>query len=313
MTRKLRFGQRLKERITGELRVFGLRAPARARWEGAWSIEAEESDHARVLGVAAAAHALFDLDLARRTWSGRTSEALGRESIRADLDTVDADVFLRLLGFRERAEKAFRAADAVERARLEAVAAGINAYIDGGPWSVDPRWTDTGTRPRLFGAADIVLLEAGPRLAARAADRCADPRVTARLALLAQGPPPPPFPLAAPTLPRLFPCEDEALLIDERVLPGGDDHRIATDDGWVRLSVRRPDIAVRGEDPVRPWLRTGPRGPLVSDLWADRGASPPTGAAVALAWERAEGDVPPRPVCLPFQRVLRLVPLDEGA
>ena len=317
MTTRIRVAQRIRARLAGELRVHGLRAPAVARWDGGWQIDAQPNDRARVEGVAAAAGGLFALDLARRTWAGRLAEVRGRASVGHGLDTVDFDLFVRLLAFRERAEALFRDQDAPEQQRLEAFAAGINAWIDGGRWSDDPSWQRLDTRPRLFGAADVLLLSVGPILASRIPETldadgpCADP-VRARLALLrSEDLPGRPDVSAISAVPRSFAIDGAAVLRPEEVLPGGDDHRIQTDDRWVRLSVRRPDVAVRGADRVRPWLRTGPRGPLVSDLLASDG--PATGSAWSLAWEGV--GAPPRqePATPPASTTLRLVPLEEGA
>ncbi len=330
---RLRLGRRLLARLAGEVRVYGLRAPARAHWtDGRWTIEAEAvEDLARVEGVVAAAHALLPLDLARRTWSGRLSEVLGRRPLVTELDTLDHDLFVRLLGFRARAERAFRALAPEPKERLEQFAAGLNAWIDDGPWASDPAWAELGTRPRLFGPADVLLLAAGPILADRAAPS-ADPEhplsepVTARLALLSHpvlrgaegfaGPLPGGLGLqtAPEPLPVRFGVEGVARLTDEQVLPGGDGHRIVTDEGWVRLSVTRPDVAVRGAGAVRPWLRTGPRGPLVSDLFAPSGDRAPTGPATSLGWECTDADAAvPDSQTPPSVRSVRLVPLDEGA
>ncbi len=337
MTARLRLGRRLLARLAGEVRVHGLRAPARARWgDGRWQIEAEhDADVPLIDGVVAAAHALRALDLARRTWSGRLSEVFGRRPLTGDLDTVEHDLFVRLLGFRGRAERAFRASPDRDSARAEQVAAGINAWIDDGPWADDPGWRRLGTRPRLFGAADVLLLAVGPILADRAAGPVsgehplAEP-VSARLNLLRDPLMRGPQGFAAP-LPRglglhrepgplavRFPTGSAATLVPEEVLPGGDDHRIVTESGWARLSVSRPDVAVRGAGPERPWLRTGPRGPLISDLLGAKG-DPPTGPATALAWERvpdvggADAGIGHESGTPPAVRSIRLVPLDEGA
>jgi hypothetical protein len=330
---RLRLRRRFMARLAGEVRVYGLRAPARARWsDGHWRIEAEApEDTPRVEGVVAAAHALVSLDLARRTWSGRLSELFGRRPLVGELDTLDHDLFVRQLGFRSRAEKAYRGLTDEPRRRLEQFAAGLNAWIDDGPWAADPVWAELDTRPRLFGAADVLLLAAGPILANRAAvsvepgHPLAD-QVAARLGLLehpvlrgADG-------FAAPLpgglglqatpgpLPVRFPVARAAQLTDERVLPGGDHHRVVAGDGWVRLSVTRPDVAVRGGQAARPWLRTAPGGPLVSDLFASGEDHPPTGRATSLAWECVdqrlvveEAQSPPSVLSV------RLVPLDEGA
>lgn len=331
MTARLRLGQRLRARLAGEVRVYGLRAPARARWdEGRWVIETEEpGDVALVDGVVAAAHALLPLDMARRTWSGRLSEVLGRRRLVEDVDSLDLDLFVRLLGFRGRAERAFRASSPEARARAEQVAGGINAWIDDGPWAVDRGWAALGTRPRLFGPADVLLLAVGPMLADRAAATVGTEHplaapVTARLALLGHpilrgprgfaAPLPAGLGLRSPCLlPARFPTESQATLTAEEVLPGGDDHRIVTSRGWARLSVARPDVAVRGARTARPWLRTGPRGPLVSDLLGAKG-DPPTGPATSLAWEGPQ-PAPASTECQlpPSVPSIRLVPLDEGA
>lgn len=313
MTARIRIAQRLRARVSGELRVYGLKAPATIAWSDGWTLEPEEaSDRDLVAGVAAAVHGLYAMDMTRRAWSGRLAEVHGRVPLRGALTTVDHDVFVRLLDFAGRASRLFRATPDP----WQALAAGINAWIDGGRWEDDPRWGALQSRPRLFAPADVVLLRIGPQLVDRLPTGAKAPPVAARLALIREHAVlPSPLPglgVPLPVAPVLHPACDAARLIDEEVLPGGDSHRIRVGDGWVRLSVRRPDVAVRGEDRVRPWLRTGPHGPLVSDLDDER--DPPTGPAVALAWERDRPAVEATALTTPPRvRSVRLVPLDEGA
>lgn len=349
MSAKLRIGERLRARLRGEVRVYGLRAPATLRWAGdRYALDlGDPADAPVAAGFALGEQAMPRLDLARRLWSGRLAEVLGTREL-GGLPAPDLDVFVRLLGFRRRAERQVKALPTGERERLDAMAAGLNAWIDAGRWSDDPFWAQLDSRPRLSGAVDLLLLALGPALADRVPSDVEALPVEAgpggevrawrrewteplqrRLAALRHadlrgadglgaGPPPGALPaveLAASATPRGR--------VPLTVLPGGDDHRVTTADGWVRLRVRRPDLAVRGAGRRRPWLREAPDGPLISDVLAGAEENrPPTGAAWAIRWEGPADPDPglwipspafPLPRPGPGRDVLRLVPLVEGA
>ena len=327
---RLRVGQRLRARLRGEVRVYGLQAPASVRLNDTGAeIEVEEpGDRPIVEGFAAAEQDMLALDLERRLWSGRLAELLGRQSI-GGLPADELDIFIRLLGLRADAERAIRRLEPELRTYLDAVAAGPNAWTDAGRWTGDPGWRQLETRPRLFGAADLLLLEWGRLRAARLVrdvpaaptgwPQAWTPALQHRLdavhlalesewarssnvlagALDSSVPPTPDVPVG---------------LFAEEVLPGGDHHRIVDGEGWRRLSVRRPDLPVRGDGRRRPWLRRGPRGPLVSDVLQGSGdETPPVGSAFSFAWEESEGASPPRQSAPSGRGRVRLVPLLDGA
>lgn|GEM_PF-1923608 len=334
MTAKLRVGARLRARLRGEVRVYGLRAPARIRLGEGAELELEDPGDAGIAwGFAAAERSMLALDRERRLWSGRLAE-MGVSPV-AGLPAADLDIFVRLLGLRQTAERQMRALSPAERAHLDDLAAGMNAWTDAKRWEADDSWAQLGTRPRLMGAADLWLLATARRRAARLVSAVPAPpadwpppwttelqrRLDAvRGAVLtpvgagstalhrssAEGPG-----LHEPPLPD---PEQPPGLYAETVLPGGDDHRLAHEGRWVRMSVRRPNLAVRGHSPRRPWLRRAPRGVLISDvLTGAEQANPPVGAAFSFSWETSTGDPTPRPAPASRSGTLRLVPLIDGA
>ncbi len=332
MTAKLRIAARLKAKLRAEVRVYGLRAPAELRFDGA-SVEAtpgDPGDEGIVAGFAAAERAMWPLDLERRLWSGRLAELFGTQPL-GGVPADDLDIFLRLLGLRADAGRRVRAMEPAHRDALGALAAGLNAWTDAGRWQAEPVWASHATRPRLWAPVDLELLATARRDAATLTTEVpATPHgwpvgwtgaLRRRLDAVRSAAAGPgrgcdaldswlgrvagPTPAAAPAVPALA---------AESVLPGGDDHRVGHGDGWVRMSVRRPDVAVRGESPRRPWLRQTPRGPLVSDVLAGaESASPPTGPGFSFAWAGPSVPLPPRAPAPPRDGRVRLVPLTEGA
>ena len=354
MTARLQVAARLRARLLGEVRVCGLRAPARARWTGqGWELDLEEpDDHGLVGGFAEAERALGAFDFARRLWAGRLSEVFGAVPMPTPgaagppLDLSDVDVFLRLLGLADAAATVVRRLDPAQRGPLEAFSAGMNAFIDAGRWRGRGPWKGVGSRPRLVGPADLVLVGGAEAivdaLRAPAAEELAPAEdlatvteaLAARIGLLqgaslraVERPGQPRDAERLPATPALPWRSGLPSLQREEVLPGGDGHRVVHEGHWVRLSVRRPTVAVRGGAPRRPWLRTGPRGPLISDVLARaEAATPPVGAGCSWtpgggppgaapsrgagvdgpAALRVQPDPPPAPE-------LRLVPLRDGA
>ncbi|MCO4772743.1 MAG: penicillin acylase family protein [Deltaproteobacteria bacterium] len=326
MIAKLRVGKRLRAKLRGEVRVYGLRAPALLRFDGGPLELQDDADRAIASGFAAAERGMLPLDLERRLWSGRLAELLGTTRV-AGLPAPDLDVFIRLIGLRWDAKRLVKALEPAERARLDAVAAGLNAWIDARRWESNAAWKELGSRPRLFGAVDLMLLATARHRAARMVEVVPAPpaewptpwtsqlqarldaaRGATRAGEVGAGSDALREHLPRPDLP---PTEPAALQVEE-VLPGGDDHRVVHEDGWVRLRVRRPDVAVRGANPLRPWLRRSPRGPLVSDLLAPSD-TPATGRAFSFAWESGDGAARPRGAASSGGGTLRLVPLTEGA
>jgi len=329
--RPLRLVARLKGAVRREVRVFGLSAPATVRVEGEEArVEVgAESDRAVVDGFAVAAERMVAMDLARRLWSGRLAELLGERPLEGGLTAVDLDVFVRILGFRDDAERAFKAKPAAQREDLEAFARGVNAWIDCGSWQDDPRWAALRSRPRLWGAADgRLVVGAAARVdgtppqidleAARAAgwtDGWSTAVGTLWSALRR------PL-LRAPGAVGGWGAEGgeeraAARIVPVEVVPGYDNHRYVRQDGRVgRLRARRPDVTVRGGSPHRAWVRRSDRGGLVSDALIGGGPEAPVGRHVSAPRHPALAlDDPWRLVepAAASASTFRLVPLDGGA
>lgn len=331
MSAKLRIGGRLRARLRGEVRVYGLRAPAVIRLDGPKVDLQDPDDGPIVWGFAAAERSMLAIDLERRLWSGRLAEVFGGGLI-GGVPAPDLDIFVRLLGLRERAERRMRTLDDPTRGVLDSLAAGMNAWSDAKRWEQDDAWTALDTRPRLMGAADLLLLGTARARAARLVTTVPPPppgwqtQWTPRLQALldavhsATSPQQPGAgstaldgELGPPSL-EPEPPETRPGLHQVTVLSGGDDQRVVHGDGWVRMSVRRPDVAVRAAEHRRPWLRRAPSGPLISDLLTRAEANgPPTGDAVSFAWERSDGVIHARGEPSNQSGTIRLVPLTEGA
>jgi hypothetical protein len=280
--------------------VWGLRGKADVRVEGrAVEIQLENpTDAAFVDGFVAGLLDMPRLDFARRLWSGRLAEFLGVADFPGpgELNSVRLDVALRGLGFRRRTERAFRALTEVDRRTAEAWATGVNAWIDQSDLPQSPIYRRLGSRPRLMGAADALLLQRAPRevdytLPPDDSDWGARARATwAALSSAA---------LRAPG--AVGDCPDVPLLgthigaaapprITPRIVLDRDDRHLfvdpaAPEDRPRRLFVDRPDLAVRGEPRRRPWIRRTPKGWLLSDALQDADdALPPVGPAEVFEW-----------------------------
>ena len=147
-------------RTPRQLSVWGLSESVElSERDGVYSIR---SNHARdallAEGYLAAHLAMASFDLERRLWSGRLAELLGEKSWAAGITAADLDPFIRLLGFRRRAELAFRKLAPERQADAEAYARGVNAWIDGGHWKTQPVWARLRSRPRFWAATDCLLI-----------------------------------------------------------------------------------------------------------------------------------------------------------
>jgi len=111
--------------LRDEVRVPGLSAPVSIVFDedGVPRIQAKtEADAAAALGYVHARDRLFQMELTRRTASGRLSELAGPA-------TLPLDRMMRVLGLRRRAEAELAALDPDARGQLEAYARGVNALI----------------------------------------------------------------------------------------------------------------------------------------------------------------------------------------
>jgi penicillin G amidase len=109
----------------GSVRVSGLAAPITIELDahGVPTIHAASIDDAMFgLGYLHARDRLWQLEFERRVGAGRLSEILGRS-------LLDADRFLRTIGFRRAAESAWRGLSAESRRPFEAYARGVNAFV----------------------------------------------------------------------------------------------------------------------------------------------------------------------------------------
>jgi hypothetical protein len=330
-------GSRLRAKLRREVRVWGLRAPARVSCTGgALHLQLEdERDEDLVEGFAVAAAAMLAMDLQRRLWSGRLGEVLGARPLADGVTVGDLDAFTRLLGFRAEAEQRFKALAAGPKRSCEDYARGVNAWIDADSWSRDPRWAAVGTRPRLWGAADCVLLAGAPgTVDAVGPTFHVEPEVVRTEA-------------SERSLRALWGAlHDDSLRAPDAVGGGADleptgpagvPSRLALDtsppraaalvpltqDRHRRLRARAQNIDLGGPTPRRLTVRRGPEGAVVSDLFNDDGGpgylwrwggdgSPvaPAAARLRLAdgspWRLA--DLSPQEV-----PITRLVPLEGGA
>ncbi len=312
--------------------MWGLRAPARVAWDGGPRIECEDQrDVDRARGFVDAAAAMPAMDLARRTWSGRLAEVFGERAF-AGVPAPELDWFVRILGFRRAAERAFRTADAET---LEAYAAGVNAWIDAGGWSDEEVWGRLGTRPRLWGAADTLLIARAPAEAdgGLGGDRpdgwteAQERRVQTLWGALLDPELRAPGALAGPTstwTPDSNPTRGRPALEPITILPGDDNLRVAAPDGsFHRLRARREDLTVRGAPIRRIWVRRDREAGVISDqLGGADEALPPAGPAFVLRWTSASEAVTARahkPLTEPMLPAPKavpstlLVPLERGA
>ncbi|MBM3601041.1 MAG: penicillin acylase family protein [Alphaproteobacteria bacterium] len=111
--------------LSGEIALAGLDAPVEIHRDGQGIpvIRAgSERDAYRALGFVHAQDRLWQMELIRRTGAGRLSELFGQA-------TVDADRFLRTLGFMRLAEGTVAQLSPPLRQALEAYAGGVNAFI----------------------------------------------------------------------------------------------------------------------------------------------------------------------------------------
>src|SRR3972149_12194603 len=106
--------------LDGSLTLSGLKAPVeivRDRHGVPHIYAGSAADAYFALGFVHAQDRLWQMEMNRRTGSGRLSEALGAA-------TLDADKFLRTLGIRSVAEATLKSLSPEARAQLDAYAAG---------------------------------------------------------------------------------------------------------------------------------------------------------------------------------------------
>jgi hypothetical protein len=156
----VRVGARVRARLRREVRVYGLRSPARVGHDGriGW-VEADAADRDCAEGLLAAVSGFAAFDLQRRLLAGRLSEVLGPLRVGGfDLGTLD--LFVRFLGLDRRLPRV----EGVLADRLDAYARGVNAAIDAGQAGRGEEWRRLGSRPRLWAPIDSLRIAALPGL-----------------------------------------------------------------------------------------------------------------------------------------------------
>ena len=134
------------------LTLKGLGAPVRVAYDadGIPRITAASMmDAAAALGAVHARDRMFQMELTRRTASGRLSEIAGGATLRLDR-------MMRTLGLRRRAEAELASLPGEVRARLEAYARGVNAMLSWRGRFVSPEFIVLG-RPEPWSAVDSLL------------------------------------------------------------------------------------------------------------------------------------------------------------
>ena len=135
----------------GEIRLAGVAAPLdvlRDRYGIPHIFAASAEDASFALGFAHAQDRIWQMEMSRRIAAGRLAEVVGPAGL-------PVDRFMRTLGVRRAAEANLRGLNAETRRLLEAYAAGVNAFLAGGP-VLPPEFWLTGVRPEAWSPADSV-------------------------------------------------------------------------------------------------------------------------------------------------------------
>ncbi|HWT97749.1 MAG TPA: penicillin acylase family protein, partial [Terriglobales bacterium] len=119
--------------------------------QGFVAIKAEDdNDAAFALGFAHAQDRLFQMDSMRRLGSGRLSEIIGAA-------TLPSDKRMRVLGLHHQAEDEYAEASPVLKARLDAYAAGVNAFIAQHRGALPPEFVLLNYRPEAWSGVDSLV------------------------------------------------------------------------------------------------------------------------------------------------------------
>ena len=135
----------------GEIRLAGVAAPVdvlRDRYGIPHIFAASAEDASFALGFAHAQDRIWQMEMSRRIAAGRLAEVVGPAGL-------PVDRFMRTLGVRRAAEANLRGLNAETRRLLEAYAAGVNAFLAGGP-VLPPEFWLTGVRPEPWSPVDSV-------------------------------------------------------------------------------------------------------------------------------------------------------------
>ncbi len=135
----------------GEVRLAGLGAPVevlRDRYGIPHIFAASLEDASFALGYVHAQDRLWQMEMNRRTGTGRLAEVAG-------VQALESDRFLRTLGVRRSAEANLKTLDSETRRLLEAYAAGVNAFLATDP-VLPVEFLLTGARPEPWTPADSI-------------------------------------------------------------------------------------------------------------------------------------------------------------
>ncbi|HPO44577.1 MAG TPA: penicillin acylase family protein, partial [Spirochaetota bacterium] len=138
--------------VSGEFAVEGLASTATITRDayGVPHIQASDADDAYfALGYAQAQDRLFQMDFYRRAARGELSEILGAE-------LLDADKYLRTLGFLRTARRQYSGLSRETTALVEAFSRGVNFFIRHGPMPIE--FTLLGYGPRPWKAEDSIAI-----------------------------------------------------------------------------------------------------------------------------------------------------------
>ena len=136
----------------GRLALAGLHAPVevlRDRHGIAHILAKDWEDANFALGFAHAQDRLWQMEMSRRTASGRLSEIFGDS-------TLEADRFMRTLGIHRLSREALPQFDENTRAVFAAYTAGVNAFLQNRKAALPPEFVILGHQPEPWQAADSV-------------------------------------------------------------------------------------------------------------------------------------------------------------
>ncbi len=140
--------------LDGAEHVAGLAATVNVRRDGHGvpHIEAaSEQDLYFAQGYVTAQDRLWQMDAFRRNAEGELAEVMGSSM-------VEHDKAQRVLGFRKTAERIYAQFPADEKARFDAYAQGVNAFIDSHQGSLPPEFTLLHYKPRAWTAVDSMAI-----------------------------------------------------------------------------------------------------------------------------------------------------------
>ncbi len=106
---------------------------------------------ARALGYLHASERLFQMEVQRRAGEGRLAEMLGGDLVRVDR-------FIRTLGFPRLAQSSFEALSPDGRARLQAYADGVNAWLSTHKNCLPPEFLLIGDKPEPWRPVDLLVI-----------------------------------------------------------------------------------------------------------------------------------------------------------